>query len=76
MATTYKGKTYNDRHGGPFDRGSADSFYRRGRRPHYFTGDSFFSTEIPILEKGSKEYNEYMAGYDYNEELNHHKDYV
>ena len=28
----------NRRHGGPYDRGSADSYYRRPPRPHYFVG--------------------------------------
>ena len=27
-------KTYDKRHGGPFDRGGADSYYRRGMNPH------------------------------------------
>ena len=28
------------RHGGPYDRGSADSYYNRPRRPHYYKGDT------------------------------------
>ena len=30
----YKGKTYEQEHGNAFDRGSADSYYGRGRNPH------------------------------------------
>ena len=33
----------NKRHGGPYDRGSADSYYQRGPRPHYFKGDTYNS---------------------------------
>jgi len=28
------------RHGGPYDRGSADSYYQRGYNPHYYKGDT------------------------------------
>ena len=28
-------KKYDERHGGPWDRGSADSYYGRGSNPHY-----------------------------------------
>jgi len=31
----YKGQVYDSRHGGPFDRGSADSWYSRPFNPHY-----------------------------------------
>jgi hypothetical protein len=30
-----------ERHGGPFDRGSADSWYRRSPDPHYWTAGSY-----------------------------------
>ena len=33
-------KVYDTRHGGPFDRGSADSYYNRGECPHYYEGDT------------------------------------
>lgn len=56
----------NKRHGGPYDRGAADSYYQRGRRPHYFVGDTYKSEEI-MLEPGSLAYLEYMKGYDDNE---------
>ena len=36
----------NFRHGGPYDRGSADSYYRRPRRPHFFRGDTYNSEEV------------------------------
>lgn len=70
----YKGKSYNARYGGPFDRGAADSYYWRPRRPHYFTGDTYQSQEI-LLEQGAPAYDEYMAGYQYNEDLGDKKDW-
>ena len=74
MATTYNGKTYDDRHGGPFDRGSADSYYGRGVRPHYFEGATYMTPEV-IPAEGSEEWEAYMAGYDYNEECGDKKDW-
>ncbi len=38
---------YDTRHGGAFDRGSADSYYGRGRRPHMYVGGTGNSPEIP-----------------------------
>ena len=55
------------RHGGAFDRGSADSYYHRERRPHYFEGATYLSTEV-IPAEGSPEWEAYQAGYDYNEQ--------
>lgn len=64
----YKGKTYNGRHGGPFDRGSADSYYNRGFNPHYFTGATYSTPEIKEEDMTPEEIEAYKAGYDYNEE--------
>lgn len=65
---------YNRRHGGPWDRGSADSYYGRGIKPHYFAGATYASPEI-VLEAGSSEYAEYMAGYYWNEKFGDKKDW-
>ena len=32
--TVDKLSKWDDRHGGPYDRGGADSYYRRGCKPH------------------------------------------
>lgn len=64
----------NKRHGGPYDRGSADSYYQRNRRPHYFTGDTYKSQEI-LLEPGTPAYDEYMQGYNDNEASQNFKDW-
>lgn len=72
--TEFRGKVYDQRHGGAFDRGSADSYYGRPRRPHYFEGDTYNSREI-IPEPGSREYMDYMAGYEQNELYGDKKDW-
>jgi hypothetical protein len=71
---TYRGVVYDSRHGGPFDRGSADSYYHRACRPHFYTGATYSTQEI-IPEKGSPEYLAYKAGYEYNEELGDKKEW-
>jgi hypothetical protein len=73
---TYKGQQYNDRHGGPFDRGSADSWYSRGITPHYFTGASYQSTRLEEVDMSEKEIQDYLAGYHWNEEFGDKKEYV
>lgn len=66
--------TYDKRHGGPYDRGSADSYYGRGRQPHYFVGATY-GTEKIECEPGSPEHEAYMAGYDENEKSGDKKDW-
>lgn len=66
MTTSYKGKTYDDRHGGPFDRGMADSYYQRGFKPHFFVGATYASEKVTDLNDDQLE--AYIAGFDYNEE--------
>jgi hypothetical protein len=63
----FNGKEYDSRHGGPFDRGSADSWYSRPRNPHFFLGDSYNSTEVGARTMTEQQVEEYLAGYDYNE---------
>lgn len=70
----FNGKVYDQRHGGPFDRGAADSYYGRGPMPHYFTGATHMSQEI-LVEPGTPAYDEYMAGYQWNEQFGEKKDW-
>ena len=72
--TEFRGRVYDRRHGGAFDRGSADSYYSRPRRPHYFEGNTYHSREI-IPAPGSREYMDYMAGYEQNELMGDKKDW-
>ena len=72
---TYNGITYDARHGGPFDRGSADSYYGRPEEPHFYVGDTAMSPMISELQMSDAEIADYMAGYSYNEECGDKKNY-
>ena len=63
------------RHGGPYDRGSADSYYQRGRNPHYFIGPTYQSKMISEENMTEEEIAEYHAGFDNNEKLQMFKDW-
>lgn len=65
----FQGKLYDQRHGGPFDRGAADSYYNRPRRPHFFTDATYASDEIEERFMTRDQIAEYMAGYDFNEQF-------
>lgn len=69
----YKGKKYDGRHGGCFDRGAADSYYGRGRDPHYYVGATSFSDRVVDLTP--EELEAYHAGYEFNEECGDKKDW-
>ena len=56
--------TFVHRHGGPFDRGQADYYYRRPFKPHYFLGDTYSSPEIIERDMSQDEVEEYKAGWD------------
>lgn len=71
----FNGVEYNARHGGPFDRGSADSYYDRERRPHYFVGATHHGAEVKQGLMTREEISAYNAGYDHNEKFGHKKDY-
>jgi hypothetical protein len=67
--TEYKGQVYDSRHGGPFDRGSADSWYSRPFRPHYYEAGSYHSEPILAQHMTPAEIVAYAAGYEYNEQF-------
>lgn len=58
---------YTERHGGPYDRGQADSYYGRDYNPHYFVGDSYNSPRIELAQMTAREIVAYTAGYRDNE---------
>jgi hypothetical protein len=64
---------HDTRHGGPFDRGSSDSYYGRRRNPHYYVGGTGHSK--PIMELTADEIDAYHAGYDFNKFLGERKSY-
>jgi len=65
---------YND-HGGPYDRGGADSYYRRSFDPHYWPDGTGFGVRIDITDRDSPEWAAYKQGYDDNESIGDYKDW-
>lgn len=49
------------RHGGAYDRGSADAWYGREYDPHFFRGDTHSSERVTALT--AEELAAYNAGY-------------
>ena len=55
---------HDTRHGGPYDRGSADQYYGRTFAPHYYTGGTGMSTRVEKADMTAEEISAYTAGYD------------
>jgi len=66
---------YDTRHGGPYDRGAADSYYGRGFNPHYFVGDTYRSPKIELAQMTAAEITAYTAGYRDNEDNGDRKEW-
>ena len=64
---------YDQRHGGPHDRGSADSYYQRPFKPHYYAGGTGKSP--PIFDLTDDELEAYEAGWIENETTGDRKDW-
>ena len=64
---------YDTRHGGPYDRGSADSYYGRAPAPHKYPNGTGNHPRVNELTEAERQ--EYMAGYAYNEEFGDKKSY-
>jgi hypothetical protein len=54
---------FDKRHGGAYDRGSADSWYGREVNPHYYIGDTYQSPKVEEADMTEEEIAAYMAGY-------------
>ena len=67
--------TYSTRHGGPYDRGSADSYYGRGFDPHYWPQGTYNGTRVELAQMTAYEITAYTAGYRDNEESGNKKEY-
>ena len=63
------------RHGGPEDRGTMDSYYQRGFKPHYFKGDTYTSDRVDIKDMTAKDIVDYTRGYNSNEKLGEFKNW-
>ena len=64
---------YDKRNGAPYDRGRADSWYRRGRNPHYYKGGTYVSERVEKRDMTPEEISAYNAGYSENEREGCHK---
>ena len=66
---------YDERHGGPYDRGRADSWYRRGYNPHYYVADTYGSPKIELAQMTADEITAYSVGYREGEASGDHKEW-
>jgi len=64
---------YDTRHGGPYDRGAADSYYGRRPRPHYYKAGTGMSERVEDITQ--LEADAYWAGYDDNEKDGNFKEW-
>jgi len=71
----FNGIEYDARHGGPFDRGSADSYYGRACDPHYYIGRTGLGLRVDFEDLSDNEIKAYNAGYEYNEQFGDKKEY-
>lgn len=66
---------YSQRHGGPYDRGSADSYYGRNYSPHYYVGNTYSSPIVEECDMTPEEIAAYRQGYLDNEEEGYSKEW-
>jgi hypothetical protein len=66
---------YDERHGGAWDRGSADAYYRRAYQPHMFEGATHQSRYIPAHQMDQHDIDAYRAGYEDQMQSGDHKSY-
>lgn len=60
-------------HGSLYDRGSADSYYKRPAVPHYYPEGTGYGEAVTQLTE--EQIREYMQGYFDQEKSGDHKDY-
>jgi len=81
MCGTYTGEheevavMYDQRHGSPYDRGAADSYYGRGFEPHYFTGATYSTEKVELADMTPEEIAAYTRGYNDNESSGNFKEW-
>ena len=71
----FEGTVYDRRHGGAFDRGSADSYYGRPFDPHLYVGNTGTSQLLRAEEMTDEEIAAYTAGFEYNEQFGDKKNW-
>ena len=75
MITMETRQSYDQQHGSPFDRGSADSYYHRPRDPHWYPEGTYKGDRIGRLHMTDKQIQAYLAGYQWNEQYGDKKDW-
>ncbi len=75
MLTLETRNNYDTTHGGPFDRGSADSYYHRPRDPHWYPEGTGKGERIGRDQMTPEQIQAYLAGYQYNEQFGDKKDW-
>ena len=62
-------------HGSPYDRGTADSYYRRSKKPHFYPNGTYNNPIVIEEFMTTKQVKDYYQGYDANEKDMHFKDW-
>lgn len=62
-----------DYHGGPYDRGSADSYYQRGRDPHKYPEGTYRGNRVEKEDLTPEELEAYYLGFQANEKEHNFK---
>lgn len=71
----FNGIKYVQKHGNPFDRGSADSYYHREINPHHWPEGTGHGTMVQGKDMTPAEIVAYMAGYEWNEKFGDKKEW-
>ena len=66
---------FDQTHGSPFDRGSADSYYGREIDPHWWPEGTYNGRRREMVEMSAEEVQAYLAGYEWNEKFGDKKDW-
>lgn len=62
-----------DENGSPYDRGGADSYYRRGFDPHWYPLGTYIEPRIELADMSQYEIDLYTAGFKDNENAGYFK---
>jgi len=71
----FRGEEFDQFHGSPFDRGSADSYYGRRQDPHWYPQGTYKGTRVESQDMSLAQLRAYYAGYDFNEEFGDKKNW-
>lgn len=67
--------SYDKRHGGPWDRGSADAYYKRMYNPHYYKDGTYMSEKVEFGDMSEDEIAAYADGYAWQQASGDFKDW-